>query len=171
MIRKVAYALLFLACVAASGGSSYWQNWRDRQNPFYPFNLKIGERVLLRGIGDELYNIGNFPWHHVPDDLQERLDDNHWKTVFGSCFDPNLIVTQDVKIGGWGPVFGVICVPAVLFAFMWAARREDWAMIWFLLAMIVPYVLFPQHTWGRFLLPVIPAGLVSLSYVLERMKR
>lgn len=170
MKSKLLTTLLLIAVLAVSGCFWYARNYALTGNPVFPMQVKVGDKMIFEGESG-FYDSRTFPWHHIPDWLQADLDERHWQTVLTTAFDPWPRQDEGNKVGGFGPVFGVLMMPAIPIALLLSARRkEDTAVLYFLVAVLVPFIAFPQHTWARFILPTVLAGFVSLGYVLKQFK-
>jgi hypothetical protein len=114
----------------------------------------------------------SFPWQHVPPEIQQALTDNWWATMWASLMDPTGQVDGDQKIGGWGPLFNVVCVPALIVAILMLGKRRAWTLLALLSVIILPWVCFPTvgQTWSRFVMPVTLAGYVGLGVILKEME-
>lgn len=170
MKTRILTTLLFVVVLAASGCFWFARNYHLTGNPVYPFQVMVGDKMIFEG-KSAFYDSRTYPWHHIPDWLQTNLDERHWSTVMTGAFDPWPRMDEGNKVGGFGPVFGVLMVPAIPIALLLSARRkEDTAVLYLLLAVLVPFIAFPQHTWARFILPTVLAGFVSLGYVLKEWR-
>lgn len=112
----------------------------------------------------------DFPWrYHVNDDIMEGLEHDPLATLWQSALDPSGQVDGDQKIGGWGPFYNVLCIPAIGFAVLIGIRRRAWLCVALLAAIIIPWLVFPTValTWSRFVLPVTLAGFVALGMVVK----
>jgi len=171
MIRKLLKLAILLLVVAVSG--SFWYARTSRHcdgNPIYPLSLVVGGEVVRQGIHDDLYRSDRFPGHHIPDDIQSNLDANKWGTLWDGLGDPlPTIGGEDTKLGGWGPVWGVVMVPSVLFCVAWSLLKRRWDVLVWLIGWGVSVWLFPFPTWARFVLPCVMCGCVGTGIMLEFM--
>lgn len=117
----------------------------------------------------------SFPWHHVHEDIQQSMRERPLPTLWLSTMDPTGEVDGDQKIGGWGPLFNVLCVPAMIVAVLmsWIKRREGFPVFVLLAAVLVPWACFPHvaMVWSRFVMPWTLAGFISLGSVLKLCER
>ena len=160
---------MFLVTLILSASFWYARDYYFTGNPVYPLQISWGDEIILKGY-DPALDTKVFPWHHIPDWLQTRLDERHWWTVFQGAFDPWMGMHEGQKLGGFGPVLGVMMIPAVPVALLLAVRRKEWGFLILMSCILVPFVAFPQHTWARFIMPVVIGGALSLSYILKEFE-
>ena len=170
MIRKLYHILLFFAVVATVGGFWYVRAAGLKANPVWPLTLVWRGEVVFQGIQSPLYRTDQYPGHHIPDDIKADLERDKWATVFKSWVtDPWGPMAESSKSGGFGPVLGAICIPALAMtlAIAFVRRRPDWRVGMFVLCWAVSYAVFPFPIWARFAMPAMTVLLVALGYVME----
>lgn len=164
--------LTFLLVVILAGSFWYVRTaiYAPSHNPVYPIQIQYGDTIILKGI-DSSYRSQVFPWHHIPEDLRDRLDRSHVLTVLEGALDPWGLMNQGPKHGGFGPVFGVLLLPAAAVSLLWAAWRREWGVVVLVGCLVVSFALMPPHghTWSRFILPVTLVGFVGFAYILRRL--
>lgn len=114
----------------------------------------------------------DFPFQHVSDDIQTAMKEKPILTLWQSTMDPTGMVDGDQKLGGWGPLFNVLCIPAIIIGIVLATRRREWSLVLLLACILLPWAVFPQAgaLWARFVLPWTLAGFVALGVVLKEVK-
>lgn len=131
-------------------------------SPFYP-------KTCLWWDGE---HGADFPWHHVHEDIKEQLRENRVRTWFVSMMDPTGCINGDQKIGGWGPFYHVLCVPAALVGFLMMVWRREWDTVMLMLCVVVPWCFFPSdgQVWSRFIMPTVLVGFVGLGRILREVE-
>lgn len=163
MLKKIGCVLLLFVVFGAVAGPWYIRTayYAPGGNPFYP-------KSCLWWAGEQG---ADFPWHHVSPEIKAGLESPRtwWVVEWESLHDPTGQVDGDQKLGGWGPWFAVLCVPAVGVGLLLMLRRKEWELIGLMVAVVVPWLAMPVdgQTWSRFILPVILVGFVGLGRVLK----
>lgn len=144
--------------------------WMARTAYYAPGHNPVFPKSLLWWDGE--YG-ADFPWHHVHEDIKTRLRENRLHTWFDSTMDPTGIINGDQKIGGWGPFFNVLCVPAALAAVVVCLRRREWDTLVLMVCVFGPWVAFPSdgQVWSRFIMPVTLVGYVGLGRILTEVEK
>jgi len=170
MKNKLTITVTFLITLIACSAFWYARAYYFTGNPVYPMQVSDSAgNVILPGAGADL-DMKVFPWHHIPDWLKAKLDERHWTTVFLGAFDPWGGMNEESKWGGFGPVFGVMMLPAIPCSLVIALRRKEWGFLMLMLCVAVPFVLFPQHTWARFIMPVVVAGMLGMARIMKEFE-
>jgi len=158
-MKSIALWFLIFTLTAAPwiGRTAYYA---PGHNPVYPKSILWWHGEMAQ----------DFPFQHVGDDIQESMRTAPLLTLWLSTMDPTGQVDGDQKIGGWGPFYNILCVPAVIVTFLIGVRRREWNLILLLSAIIVSWVVFPREgmLWSRFVLPWTLAGLISFGRILRK---
>lgn len=169
MIRKLAILALFIAVVIVSGSFWYVRNIYYKNNPVYPLNLVFRGEVIARGIPDPKYNSDQFPGHHIPEEIRDRLENDKWGTILDGFRDPWRAMAESSKLGGYGAVLCVVALPCLAFTLVSSPFRRRWDVLAFIACFFISFALFPFPTWGRFAMPHLIPLLVCIGYTLEAL--
>jgi len=156
---------VFALCVAP--WFALTAHYAPNHSPVWP--LSVGP---WHGEYDYMQNLPTptrFPFHHVDEWIRKGLHQNRLAMYWQSTMDPGEEISGDEKLGGWGPFYNVLCVPAIFLAVFAALIRRRWDLLALLAAVVIPWLLFPLdgQTWSRFILPVTLAGFIGLGIMLQ----
>ncbi len=163
--------LLFGVFSFAFGSYFYMRNWINEGNPTGAWKVEVGPYVLFKGERGGVQSF--FTSAAMPDVLFEALEEGpEWPIVLDGFFDPQEGFAQGNRIGGWGSPWTVLMLPAIPMAIVWGIVRRRWKIPAIILAFLIPYFLFTyNHTWTRFILPVIGAGPPAFAYLYSMIVR
>ena len=138
------------------GGFFYIVSWIKLGNPIYPFEVKLGGRVIFPGALDVgiaegflLDPVGLTRWSAVPVAWGERVGG----TSLGNPFS------------GLGPMFVVLGVPALLACLVAALRRRRVDVAMLVAAVVLLFVVHPSRWQPRYTLYLVPAACVAIAWV------
>lgn len=138
------------------GGFFYIVSWIRLGNPIYPFEVRFGGTVIIRGAldvsGGEAFlldPVGLTRWSAVPVAWGERVGG----TSLGSPFS------------GLGPMFVVLGLPALLAGLVAALRRRRTDVALLVAAVVLLFVVHPSRWQPRYTLYLMPAACVAIAWV------
>ncbi len=156
-VTSINVALSFLA-LASVGLFKYIQNAIHTGNPFYPYHARIPLIGLeLAGPMDSDRFDGD-PGVYIFQGMSVA------KRVVLSWFSTEAVYWPDVRIGGFGPLFAWILLPAfvaMLLSMFWLRRTK--AAVPILMLFFLPLAL-PAAWWPRYILATSIAGLLALAF-------
>lgn len=191
---RAGVALPGLFLVAGAAFSVYWyaRNWVEVGNPFHPFTVSYQGRVLFEGYGtpNELIMLPAMPevlrplppsrrvwasWRH--DSLLPRLRAlarrdytatfNLLDTGRRSQSDAHVFYTYDERLGGLGPQWLYLELPAAFLFSGWTLWKRRALFVRVALPLLAAFALQPANWWPRYSLAVVALGAVGLVYLLE----
>ena len=119
--RPLAWGLVALPLVC---GWTYWLNWAEFGNPFYPLALRIGGRLIFEGPLAPIEDI--VMGHSTFGQVANMGAFQRWHAVFADWFQP---INEDA-FGGPGPAFLTFALFCAAAAFLEAVRiRQAWPVI------------------------------------------
>ena len=159
LVRRVGDVVASLFAFAAVGLFKYIQNAIHTGNPLYPFRTRISL------IGLDLAGPINPDSFDGDPDVYIFQGIRVAKKVFLSWFSTQAVYWPDVRIGGFGPLFAWILLPALVamvVAAVWLRKVK--AAMPILILFAIPLAL-PAPWWPRYTLATSIAGLLALGFV------
>jgi hypothetical protein len=160
---------IFIGVTLLLGSYWYIRNWITTGNPTGSFEVEFlgwkffsGEKVWQ----DVIFNPVN----------AGRLYDavrsgSEWPIVLDGFFDPQTYMSGG-NIGGWGPVWTMLMLPAIPIVFVLSCIKRKWTIVAFFILLIFPYFMFRyNHTFTRYHLQFLVAGTTSFGIILTMLSR
>ncbi|MFN8035234.1 MAG: hypothetical protein U0V73_04805 [Acidimicrobiia bacterium] len=161
-------AAVLVACfvlpIPVLGSFWYARDWIEYGNPVHPFTLTIGGVELIHGQGT--------PEQTVLAGMTPRsIEREAWpRQVWASWTHVPSKYVYDQRLGGFGPWWPFVGVPAfVLAAVVMALRRRD-LLVGFALPFVLVFLVQPERWWSRFTIVTVAAGAVALVWLLELLR-
>jgi|GEM_PF-6739150 len=143
--QKIQIILLFSGGVLLMGGYWYLFNFVTFTNPLWPFEIKIANRIIFPGTiqisafaatDSSLQVVGNMPF---------------WERWWYTWSDHSALFSVDSRLGGFGPLWFIIGLPAIILWMIVAILRCDWWVLYIIgihgtLLMLVPFNWMPRYT-------------------------
>lgn len=144
------------------GGYWYIKNWRLYDNPLWPFSLAPFGFKLFAGLVEKARILAlTFP---------DQLDNTKWfEKLFISWREPIAFgFDADMRLGGLGPFWFALGLPAVAYLTYIAYRRRDLRLLSLLVVIAGMVFLHPESWWTRY--TMFLAGLGAIAFVIIRSK-
>ncbi len=170
--RKILNALVaFIGFTLLLGSTFYLRNWIFLGNPMGIFEVRIGPLMLFPGVdpGQELFKAG--AWG---DTLHEQMQNAPiMPFVIDGFFDPSKYQFALTRIGGWGPVFTSLFLPAIPLAFVWCVIRKKWILPAIIIGLALPLLFYKpvQLVMIRYHLQMVGAGAVAFAFIISTIRR
>ena len=167
LARAGAVVALFLVL----GSGWYVRAWAQTGNPFWPYRIAVAERVVFDGIWNPItVNPTPEPLEPWPAVLRPA------RSWVGDLDVPARMSTDpgrpDARLGGLGPAWLLLGLPAIAVALALTLRRRDGRFAAFALAVGLPSLLaVPDPWWSRFTIALAAVGFVALARVLAEVPR
>lgn len=163
--------LLFLGLTILLGTYFYLRNWMFLGNPMGIFKVQIGSMVLFDGIdpGHELFRAG--AWGGT---LHEQMQGKPVTPfIVDGFFDPATYQFALTRIGGWGPLFTSLLLPAIPAAFLWALTRKKWMLPAIIIGLAIPMLFYKpvQLVMIRYHLQMVGCGAVAFAFLLTMLQK
>jgi hypothetical protein len=170
LIPKVLPVIVFLVVTFCFGSYFYVRNWVLEGNPTGNYKVEFAGITIFEGTKRVEDHFARYLLHET---LYDALEEgSEWPIVFEGFFDPQKYFHQGNRIGGWGAVWTAFLLPAIPIALIWAVVRRKWKTLAIILACIIPYFLFRyNHTWTRYHLMILGAGVVSFAWLIGHLRR
>jgi len=171
-LKGIVWALLTFGLMSFLFGSYFYlRNWVTTGNPTGIYTVDVAGLRLFEGSAD--VGEAHFSRELLGAQLYDALNSGpEWPIVFDGFFDPQEVLFQGNRIGGWGPAWTILLLPAIPIALIWALLRRRWNVIAIIVCCLLPFFLFKyNHTWTRYHLPIIAAGTTAFAYLLALLGR
>ena len=165
--RDLVVALaLFLAPVIALGSYWYLRDWVTYGNPVYPVTVHVAGIEVFPGRGsvsDFVLNgqeptlLRGKPWPYqvLRSWIQER---------------PGRSYSFDTLLGGFGPIWPFVAVPALAVFAWWCLRRRRDLLYWLVLPFCAVFLLQPARWWSRFTIMFLGLGLLAIGWAVDQLR-
>lgn len=163
---ELSYQVLVAGLAAFSvGGFWYLRTWWYYGNPIYPVKVNI-LGFSLPGIGSvsELFMRHNTPPHYLGRNPVLNLLSS-WLELGSESYN------YYSRTRGLGPVWGALALPAMLPFAVDAWQRRCTERLWMLGLTAALLATQPAAWWPRYVLYLVPVGLVAMIWLLERLPR
>ena len=168
--RPCRYPLTFSLAVFALallllGSFWYLRNWLAYGNPLFPFTFKILGYTLWPGQGSvaDLVMVKNTP--------AELAGLPAWQQLLRSWQEIPRPYTFDQRLGGLGPQWLYLELPALAATLTLALVRGHRRLLLLLLPLVLLFWLQPSNWWSRYTIFFVAAGALSLAYLEARLPR
>ncbi len=163
--------ILFAGLSLILGSVFYLKNWLFLGNPMGIFKVQIGPWILFNGVDPlhELFKVG--AWGER---LHEELSAGPvGPIVVDGLFDPAMHQFALTRIGGWGPVFTTLLLPAIPVAFIWAMIRRSWIAPAVMVGLIIPLFIFApiQLVMTRYHLQMVGVGALAFAFIISTLRK
>ena len=167
---------LVVVPVVLLGTFWYIRTWAVYGNPIYPFSFTVMNHTVFTGLGSVQALIVDplVPRSILGQPLWKQLliswtnEPPHIVTAAGSS-NANIYVV-DQRLGGFGPQWLVLELPALVAYAMYAVRKQRGVFLVFLLPFVALFLLQPASWWTRYVLFIVAPGAVGLACALERLR-
>lgn len=148
---------------AVLGGFWYWRNWLDLANPVWPITVALGPFVW-QGV----WTTATFYENALPESLSNL---SYPLQLWRVWSEPTLAYAPDMRLGGLGPLWPAIGLPALAVWLINTLRQpQRWPMRLMGFA-LVAFVMTPANWHTRYIITSIALGSLSLAMVLDRVSR
>jgi hypothetical protein len=169
LARFLAWLLILLVALMLNGAWIYARNWAVFGNPVHPYLVKFGDNVVFKGTV-------KFESHVSP----ELLGDNYDKLMrlswpgrmYYSWSEPKPFITYDSRIGGFGPIFFILYLPAAIASVIISLLQRRWRMLFVLALLTAPLIsVHSLSFWCRYVIFFTAAGMAGFAYIVGIMRR
>jgi len=144
---------------------SFWyiRNWLTYGNPLYPFTLQLLGYMLWPGQGsvEQLVMSANTP--------PELKGLSSWQQVLVSWRETTGPYTFDRRLGGFGPQWLYLELPALVITLITAFRQKRKDVLLLIIPLVVLFWLQPSSWWARYTIFFVAAGALSIAYLEENL--
>ncbi len=157
----VLYIVFFLLPVICLGGYWYIKNWIIYGNPVYPIEISVMGTTIFKGLFKEFTD--------PAPDVIEKL--GYWKKLLYVWKENVGYYLYDSRLSGLGPVWFILFLPAVLFAFVYSAAKKKSPFLFVGIILLLTFLIYPRNWNTRYVLFVTGLGALSFGMTFEMFYR
>ncbi len=155
---------VYLGAALVLGGCWYAWNIAGYQNPLWPMQLDLGGRTILPGV----WTSGTFYEGAAPELIAARP---YLASLIAVWREPTARYAADVRLGGLGPLWPALGLPALLLFTGQTLRRPTLLQGSLLLFILATFLLTPANWHTRYVLAPIGATGACVAVMLEQFAR
>lgn len=155
---------VYLGAALVLGGCWYAWNIAGYQNPLWPMQLDLGGRTILPGV----WTSGTFYEGAAPELIAARP---FLASLIAVWREPTARYAADVRLGGLGPLWFALGLPALLLFTGQTMRRPTLLRGSLLLFILATFLLTPANWHTRYVLAPIGATGACVAVMLEQFAR
>jgi hypothetical protein len=158
----------FVLPVLVLGTYWYARNWVNYDNPLYPVTIAPLGVHLFRGHGSLAHTLLSPRLVSVPSVVRGKL----WPfQVLRSWVAerPGHRYTYDSRLGGFGLVWPLVAVPALVAFCYWAIRRRRLVLGALIAPFLVVFALQPLPWWSRYTIMFCGIGLLAIGWAIDAL--
>lgn len=146
--------------------SGYWyiKNAAKYHNPIYPHTITVMGKSYLNGF----VPLSAIMDSQVPTELLDKNIAEQWYLSWEKSPDGYVF---DSRIGGFGPIWFILCLPAILLFLYWIAKNRDKKALIVSTIFIAIFIIHPANWWSRYVMFFSAYGLIALMYLFEKFPR
>ena len=151
------YFVLFVLPVILLGSYWYIQNWIYYNNPVYPFQVILFDRILFPGPFTEILHSG-------PDFLKEMP----------ALFRPFYVWLEKVEyysyaseLSGSGPLWFILFLPALVLSVIYAFWKKKYDFLLLALVIVFVFLLHPNNWNTRYVIFLFALGSLSFAIIMN----
>ena len=174
LLRKqfIKFMPLFIVLVALMGSFWYFKNLAIYNNPVYPFQIELSDKVIFPGtmgvaeFSEKAYGA----WDGVADkNFFEKLgfiwtEQRGWTRY-------NVLYTTDNPYAGLGPVWFIMLFPALIIGTIKAFREKRFDIVGFLAVGIIAWLVTPSGWYTRYTMALVGFAGIAFAYLLTNAQQ
>ncbi|MBI5049571.1 MAG: hypothetical protein HZC11_01515 [Nitrospirae bacterium] len=153
----VTYIIFFIVPVILFGGYWYIQNWAHYNNPVYPFEIKVLNRVIFPGIFTEILD-------EIPQALKNL---SPAASLIHVWLEKEANYIYYSYLSGLGPVWFILLLPATVFSIFLAIRGKRYDFLFIAGAVIFTFIFSPRNWNPRYVIFILGLGGISFALMLD----
>jgi hypothetical protein len=160
--------VVFALPVLALGTFWYARNWIDRGNPLYPVTIAPAGVKIFQGRGSLTDTILFRSTVSTPAVLRGKP----WPIQVLRAWvgeRPGKTYIYDSRLGGFGLVWPLVAVPALVAFAYWALRRRRLVLGALIAPFLVILALQPLPWWSRFTIMFCGLGLLAIGWAIDAL--
>lgn len=157
--QAVNESALFIGPALIFGSYWYVKNWYLYGNPLWPFRISfLGLQIFSGVLAESVVRGRIFPSQLQGMNMLQMLWTS-WRELIIYGYD------HDMKLGGLGPFWFILGLPAIFYTLLWMSRRREWAQVLILLAAAAMLVLHPDNWWTRYTMFIAGLGAIAYAFI------
>ncbi len=161
--RYAGFLAILLLAILINGVWIYARNWAAYGNPVRPYHVVIAGKTIFPGER-------SFQSHVAPDLLNwvyTKLKDKSWLgKLYYTWSEPVEGISYDGRLGGFGPIYFILLLPAMLASWITALLLRRWkyllVALMFALALLA---IHPMAWWSRYSVFFVAAGILGYAFM------
>ncbi|WKV10274.1 hypothetical protein Q2T46_07540 [Thermoanaerobacterium sp. CMT5567-10] len=166
--KDLAYGLsIYILFSITLGAFWYYRTWYFYENPIYPFTLSFHGITIFKGLGTAKQIIFD------PNLLPQMKDMGYFKRIYFSWYENfNFLkgYSYDTRIGGFGAIWYIIVMPAILIFILKSIIDRKWVNIFFAISTVILFLASSENWWSRYVIFIVALGYVAISYIVQNVK-
>ncbi|MEW6599474.1 MAG: hypothetical protein AB1499_00745 [Nitrospirota bacterium] len=155
------YALYFIMPAFLIGGYWYMRNWIFYGNPVYYMDVSVFNIHLLKGLKSD--------WVEPVPDIINSL--NYLTRPFYVWLERVGYYLYDSRLSGFGPIWFVLFLPGIVFAFIYAAANKKYRFLFAGSLLLLMFMVHPRNWTTRYVIFIVGLGALSFGLVLDYFSR
>lgn len=151
------YLFFFLIPVLFMGGYWYIKNWIIYGNPVYPMEISVFNNTIFKGLYQGIIE----PAPGIINKLQPVTRPLYvW-------LDKVEYYLYDSRLGGFGPIWFILFLPSIVFAFVYALMKRRYRFILLLIIGASAFLMYPRNWNPRYVIFIVGFGALSFGLVFD----
>jgi len=155
------YLLWFMTPVLLAGGYWYFRNWLLYGNPVYYMDVSVFNVTLLKGLKSD--------WVEPAPEIIDKL--TYTGRLLHVWLERTGYYMYDSRLSGFGPLWFILFLPAVLFSLVYAVMRKRYDFLFISMMLIVTFIVHPRNWTTRYVIFIVAQGALSFGLVLDWFER
>lgn len=151
------YIIFFLMPAILVGGFWYIKNFLVYGNPQYIMEISFFGKALFKGLFTGIID----PAPAVIDKL------NPLGGLIHVWLERVEYYLYDSRLSGFGPVWFILYLPAIIFSVIYALKKENLAYLFVSAILIFIFVYYPRNWYTRYVIYIVGLGTVSFGIMIE----
>lgn len=166
--KNLAYGLtIYILFSITLGAFWYYRTWYFYGNPIYPFTLSFHGITIFKGLGTAKQIIFD------PNLLPQMKNMGYFKQIYFSWYENfNFLkgYSYDTRIGGFGAIWYIVVMPAILIFILKSIIDKKWVNIFFAISTGILFLASSENWWSRYVIFITALGYVAISYIMQKIK-
>lgn len=167
-LKNLSYGLtIYILLSITLGAFWYYRTWYFYGNPIYPFTLSFHGITIFRGIGTAKQIIFD------PNLLPQMKGMGYFKQIYFSWYENFSFLkgySYDTRVGGFGAIWYIVAMPAVLVFILKSIIDKKWVNIFFAISTVILFLVSSENWWSRYVIFITALGYVAISYIMQNIK-
>ncbi len=147
----------FIMPAFLAGGYWYMRNWILYGNPVYYMDVSIFNIHLFRGLKSD--------WVEQAPDIINSL--NYLTRLLYVWLERVGYYLYDSRLSGFGPIWFVLFLPAVIIAFVHALIKKRYRFLFPGAILFLTFMVHPRNWTTRYVIFIVGLGALSFGFVIE----
>ncbi len=155
------YTVYFGLPVLIKGGYWYGRNWILYGNPVYFMDISIFDYTIMKGLENT--------WVESAPAIIENL--NYLTRLFHVWQERVGYYMYDSRFSGFGPIWFILFIPAILFSFIYAVRKKKYSYLYVCIILGLTFIVHPRNWTTRYVVFIVGLGALSFGLVFDYFRK